>query len=256
MKGLRRRVSAGFLSIAVLLFISGVIAFFELNTLSGDTKSILNENKRKMELSRAMLEAAQQQSDAFVMMTLFDDASSDAICLDAIEELEATLDVAYDEVSSREILDTLSMKLIELKLLTHTVIDMPKFDTIAMENRDEYYQLYRPIHLDIISSIYDLTSASLLSVEPRAEQLQRNAYRAVTPVLISLIVMIVIVLLLYYFMIIYCVNPIVRLNRSLSDFLNFRLPFKSKDDCNDEVKELQESIEKVTLQLKREQKRQ
>ncbi len=255
MKGLRWRISAGFLSIAVLLFISGVIAFVELNMLSGDTKSILNENRRKMELSRAMLEAAQRQGDAFVMMTLFDDASSGDICLEAIDEIDSTLDVAYDEVSSREILDTLSLKLVELKLLTHTVIDMPKFDSLAMEDRESYYQQYRPLHLDIIDAIYDLTSASLQSVEPRAEQLQRNAYRAVTPVLISLIVMIVIVLLFYYFMIIYGVNPIVRLNRSLADFLNFRVPFKSKDDCNDELRELQESIESITLQLKREQKR-
>ena len=37
------------------------------------------------------------------------------------------------------------------------------------------------------------------SLAPRTEQLKRNAYRAVTPVLISLLVMIAIVLMLYYF---------------------------------------------------------
>lgn len=43
------------------------------------------------------------------------------------------------------------------------------------------------------------------SLAPRTEQLKRNAYRAVTPVLISLLVMIAIVLMLYYFVSAYLV---------------------------------------------------
>ena len=81
------------------------------------------------------------------------------------------------------------------------------------------------------------------SLAPRAEQMKKNAYRAVTPVLISLAVMIAIVLMLYYFMTIYCVNPIVAMNRSLGEFLTFRIPFGVKTDCRDEVLELKEKID-------------
>ncbi len=254
MKGLHRRVAAGFLSIVFLLFVSGVIAFVELNTLSSDTKSILGENRDKMELSRSMLDAAQKQEDAFVMLAIVGDSLYGGDCLEAIDDLQYSINQAYDQVSSRHILDSLSLKVVELKLLAHTVIDAPKYDSLTVVDRGAYYQQYRPIREDIVSSIYDLTSASMLSVEPRAEQLQSNAYRAVTPVLISLVVMIVMVLLLYYFIVLYCVNPVVRLNRSMQDFINFKLPFKSKDDCRDELRTLQESIESLTQQIKRQQK--
>ncbi len=251
MTGLRKRVSIGFLSIAVLLSISGLIAFFELNTLSQDTESILNLNRRKMDLGREMLLAAQSQDEAFIHMAIFNDRSYDTICLNSINRFEQSVKTAYNESSNRVVLDSISMKLVELKLLAYTLINEPQFDTITPIDRGVVYEEYRPVHSNIIESIYNFTTASQLAVEPRAQQLQRNAYRAVTPVLISLVVMIIIVLLLYYFMIIYCVNPIVRMNRSLGDFLTYRMPFTIKDDCNDEVKELQEKIESVTTQLKR-----
>ena len=38
-------------------------------------------------------------------------------------------------------------------------------------------------------------------------------------------------------------NPIVRMNKGLGDYLSFRIPFTVKADCKDEVLELKEKIE-------------
>ena len=73
--------------------------------------------------------------------------------------------------------------------------------------------------------------------------MKKNAYRAVTPVLISVAVMIAIVLMLFYFMSLYCVTPIERMNKGLGDWLAFRVPFAVKGDFKDEVLELKEKIE-------------
>ena len=88
------------------------------------------------------------------------------------------------------------------------------------------------------------------SLAPRAEQMKKNAYRAVTPVLISLAVMIAIVLMLYYFMWIYCVSPILRMNKGLSDFLQFRMPFAVQGELNDEMRELKEKIDTLVAMVK------
>ena len=80
------------------------------------------------------------------------------------------------------------------------------------------------------------------SLAPRTEQMKKNAYRAVMPVLISLAVMIATVLMLFYFMSIYCVTPVVKMNKALGDYLAFRIPFNVKADCKDEVLELREKI--------------
>ena len=80
--------------------------------------------------------------------------------------------------------------------------------------------------------------------------MKKNAYRAVTPVLISLLVMIAIVLMLYYFMTVYCINPILRINKGLGDFLTFRIPFAVKGELKDEVAELKEKIDTLVKTVK------
>ena len=104
---------------------------------------------------------------------------------------------------------------------------------------DEYVALYGRL----TSAIKNYMTSTQSSLAPRAEQMKKNAYRAVTPVLISLAVMIAIVLMLYYFMSVYCVNPILRMNKGLGDYLSFRVPFVVKADCKDEMLELKEKIE-------------
>ncbi len=81
------------------------------------------------------------------------------------------------------------------------------------------------------------------SLAPRAEQMKTNAYRAVTPVLISLAVMIAIVLMLYYFILVYCVRPVERMDKGLDDYLSFRMPFAVKGEFKDEMLSLREKIE-------------
>ena len=58
MTGMRKRVTAGFLSIVCLLFFSGMVSFLELSRLSRDTDEILGANQRSIRLAREMLDAA------------------------------------------------------------------------------------------------------------------------------------------------------------------------------------------------------
>ncbi len=113
-----------------------------------------------------------------------------------------------------------------------------------------YTREYEALYTQLTAAIKSYMTSTQSSLAPRTEQLKKNAYRAVTPVLISLAVMIAIVLMLFYFVNLYCVKPVVRINRSLGDFLAFHVPFAVKADCKDEVLELKEKIESLTIQLK------
>ena len=111
----------------------------------------------------------------------------------------------------------------------------------VVNTREEFYA--RQLQFEAVTS----TQSSLA---PRAEQLKKNAYRAVTPVLISLVVMIATVLMLFYFTMLYCVNPIVAMNKGLGQYLTFRIPFAVKAECKDEILELKEKIEALVAMLK------
>ena len=273
MKGIRKRVTVGFLSIVCLLFFSGMLSFFELNHLSRATDEILKANQRNIELAKEMLDAAHEQNMAFIRLSVFREAEYDSLCRANMTRLEQTLSVAQLEAVDKTFLDSLAFATTELRLLTDrfltdfneqrtrkpaveevvdslamkiggvdsTVVVAPAPTVADFVAQEQYDKLYRRL----TGAIQTYMTSTQSSLAPRTEQMKKNAYRAVTPVLISLLVMIAIVLLLYYFMMLYCVNPIVRIKRSLGEWLQFRLPFRPKGDFQDELAELQEKIDQL-----------
>lgn len=268
MTGLRKRTATGFLSIVCLLFFSGMISLFELGRLSRDTGEILDASRRNVGRAKDMLDAAHDQSVALIRISVFDDRSYDSLCLGSLERLEHALAVAQDEAADRSILDSLAFATTELRLLTDDFLE--RRDAFALRSgtdslagiggdvvrpaSDWYLTEYEAIHSRLTAAIKSYMTSAQSSLVPQAEQLRRNAYRAVTPVLISLVVMIAIVLMLYYFISVYCVGPIIRMNRSLGDYLAFRVPFAVKGECRDEVLGLKEKIETLIAMLRQSNK--
>lgn len=251
MTGLRKRVTIGFSSIVCLLFFSGMVSFVELGHLSRDTEKILQANKRNIELAKEMLDAAQEQNIALIHRSVFGDRKYDSLCRASMGRLETTLLVAQNEARDKSFLDSLAFVTTELRLLTDNYLafgagECP--DTAVACEADTtgghwYNNEYEVLYGRLTSAIKSYMTSTQSSLAPRAEQVKNNAYRAVTPVLISLVVMIAIVLMLFYFMTIYCVTPIERLNKGLGDYLAFRVPFVIKGELKDEVLSLKEKIE-------------
>ena len=246
MTGLRKRVTVGFLSIVCLLFFSGMVSFLELSHLSRDTGEILKANKRNIELAKEMLDAAHEQNIALIRLSVFGDRSCDSLCRKSMERLENTLLV-------KSFLDSLAFATTELRLVTDNYLAFggaARADSPAALRPDSlggrwYSEEYQALYGRLTAAIKSYMTSTQSSLVPRAEQMKKNAYRAVTPVLISLAVMIAIVLMLFYFMSIYCVTPIERMNKGLGDWLSFRVPFAVKGDLKDEVLELKEKIESL-----------
>ncbi len=268
MTGLRKRTATGFLSIVCLLFLSGMISLFELGRLSRDSGEILDASRRNIDRAKEMLDAAHDHSVSLIRISVFGDRSYDSLCLGSMERLEQVLSIAQDEAVDRSILDSLAFAATELRLLTDDFLARRDAadaadtlravsDTLAVRayapsriSPDWYLTEYEAIHGRLTEAINSYMASTQSSLAPQAEQLKKNAYRAVTPVLISLVVMIAIVLMLYYFINVYCVGPIIRMNKSLGDYLAFRVPFAVKGECRDEVLGLREKIETLITMLR------
>lgn len=281
MTGIRKRVTIGFLSAVLLLFISGMLSLFELNQLSRGTDEILKANQRNIELAKEMLDAAHDQNMAFIRLSIFREAKYDSLCRASLKRLEETLAVAREEALDKSFLDSLFLATTELRLLTDRFLAEFSAQQRALEARADSLILAAREGLDSLANasvdsleasvvvapaptvadfveqerhdaIYTRLTAAIRtymtstqsSLAPRTELMKKNAYRAVMPVLVSLLVMIAIVLMLYYFTLLYCVNPVLRINRSLGDFIQFRIPYRPKKaDFQDELSELNEKIE-------------
>ena len=277
MTGMRKRVTIGFLSIVCLLFFSGMVSFVELSRLGRDTGDILKASRRNIELAKEMLDAAHNQNVALIHLTVLGDRSYEEVCRREMAHLEDVMLVAQNEALDKSFLDSLAFATTEMKILVDGYLarvdaaeaiaavvaadtTLVAADSLAVNERvaevgkEWYTNEYETVYHRLTAAVKAYMTSTQSSLAPRTEQMKKNAYRAVTPVLISLVVMIAILLMFYYFMTIYCVNPIVKINKSLGDFLSFRLPFNVKAECKDEVLELKERIDSLTTQLRQQQK--
>ncbi len=276
MTGMRKRVTIGFLSIACLLFISGMLSFVELSRLSRDTGDILKASRRNIELAKEMLDAAHELNVALIRRTVFSETGTDSLCRASMVRLEEVLSVAQHEALDKSFLDSLAFTTTEMKILVDNYLalherderpqplpvaepDSAAVDSLApavslqpvVLPADKWYtEEFEGVYDRLSSAVKAYMTSTQSSLAPRTEQLKKNAYRAVTPVLISLLVMIAIVLMFYYFMSIYCVGPIVEMNKGLGCYLAFRVPFTVKGECKDEVLELKEKIDTLISQTR------
>lgn len=259
MKGIRKRVTIGFLSIVLLLFFSGLVSLYELNHMSGDIEVILGSNRRSIELTGNMLDAISAHDRAVVNYAVFRDTLYADSCSARYAELATQINQARYEASKSAglMFDSLRMSTERLHAVVHelrtsrTIENLIMLDTLSdgvlsFNGKGWYDRNYVPVYDEASNSIMRVMSHAQASLSPRAEQLSRNAYRAVTPVFISLVVMIVILLMFYYFIMIYALKPIIEINKSLGDWLRYKIPFKPKAECRDELLELQEKIASVT----------
>ena len=279
MTGMRKRVTVSFLSIACLLFISGMLSFVELNSLSRDTGDILAASRRNIDLAKEMLDAAHELNVALIHRSVFAEKSYDSLCRASMARLENVHLTARHEALDRSFLDSLSFATTEMKVLVDGYLTrsarkaeqaaaaailadtLPHNDSLAFlqieslspvdaqREADRWYtEEFEASYTRLKAAVKAYMTSTQSSLAPRTEQMKKNAYRAVTPVLISLAVMIAIVLMFYYFMTIYCVNPILGMNKSLGNYLSFKVPFTVKEECKDEVLELKEKIESLINQ--------
>ena len=263
MTGIRKRVTIGFLSIIVLLFFSGLVSLFELNHMSIDIEAILNSNRKSIELSEGMLDAIRANDRAVIRYAVLRDTVYADSCNTRSEAFLAAIENARKEsaTAAAPLFDSLTLSAQHLNELVATlrqsrmVEHSLRADSVAgqffsFNGSDWYNAEYQSTYNTASSQILQVMNYAQNSLTPRAERLSRNAYRAVTPVFISLVVMIVILLMFYYFIMIYAIRPIVEMNKSLGEWIRYKLPFGIKAECRDELAELSEKIESITTNTK------
>ena len=264
MKGFGKRVTVAFLSVVALLTAAGVISLFELSNLSYDTSEMLTVTGRDVEATKGLLAAVHKHRRGMVDIALFEDASGKRACAKALKEINSQIASVRSGASAsvRGTLDTLALYGAYLQQLAEGYSAVEKVavaaDSTAMAAANEvapiveerpvdarrwFKEKYDPAYELFVKQVGRYATLSHDCLTPHKEQLSKNAYRSVMPVFISLAVMIAIVLMLYYFIYIYAVKPILVMNRSLADYLSFKLPYNAKASMIDEVKTLNENIE-------------
>jgi methyl-accepting chemotaxis protein len=248
------------MSLLLLLFFSGAMSLFELERVSQDTEEILLASKQNVELAGDMLDALNEQNDMMISLAVASGKWGDiqqynAPCEQTMLQLSTTTDMAQRKMQRTETpmaADTLVMCATRVNELARSYISGDVHRSIALAladsmlmaptTHDWYVNEYLPEYEQAALHITRYMTGVHNSLGPEVNNLSHTARRAVTPVFISLIVMVVIVIMFYFFMSHYFVTPILRINRSLGDFLTYKKPFDGEIGCRDEIATLRDRI--------------
>ena len=246
MKGIRNKVLVGFLCIILLLVFSGIMSLFELNRLSRDAEIIFTASQRNAELSKEMFDAAQDQRNSVMNMIAFSDNKYKEAYEQSTERLKAAIIEAQNEsVTDDNALDSLIVASDAINFVVNEFLTKPK-ELIVFDNEANmiwYRDTYEAKYQILTNAIKEYMTSLKGTLTPRIGLIQKNAARAVKPVFVTVVVTILIVLMFLYFFIVYGVNPILKINRSLRDYIKFKQPFVVKGECNDELGEIKNSID-------------
>jgi len=241
--GIRKKIIIGFLSLAALLVFSSIVSFFELGRVGTKAQQILAAGEHSMELSSSMLDAAQEQNFAVLQTFITGQTLYDTIFIAGRDSFAAALETA--EKHGLTGLDSLKtafdayQKSSEMYMVKGFISDNAWL-------LGDYQNAYRRLIHEI--KIYMTHSQNTLG--PQARALETSAYRAITPSLITTGVMILIVLMFLYFIDLYFVLPVIKINKSLGDYLAYKVPFNVPLESRDEPMQLKEKIEELINQIK------
>lgn len=243
--GIRKKISFGFLALALLLLFSGLVSLFELNKMGRDTQNILELSSQNMELSKRMLDAIQDQSSSLLQTIVLHQTSYDSLFLKA----QAEFNMAFIEIESiTENPNELDSIYAAKNRYFHLVGEY--FDENIYTDIQWFTKMYRSSYSDLSNAIKDYMMTSQHSLQYRAEELKSSAYRATAPGVISLAVAIIIVLLFAFFIDTYFTKPILGIKKGLDNYLDRNIPFNVKMEGDDEIFDLKERITDLINRVK------
>lgn len=244
---MRRKIFWGFGMLALLLFVAGMFSFFELRRLSNTTRTLIQSGKHNIESAKQMLDAVNDQNVALLQMIVVGQRrSSDSLLLAGEQDFEKAL-------------SDISLTIGELSELDSIYVARDRYDNLVAEflkephvdMEDWFTNHYRDTYNNLIAKIKSYLFVSQRNLGEKAERLEGDAYRVITPTLFALVVAILLCAMLVYFIDLYFVSPVVRLNKALHKVTALKQPLDVKVEGKDEVFELKEQIEALVLLLKK-----
>lgn len=246
--GIRRKILWGFVILGSLLFFSGLISFFELSKLSKSTQRIMDASVNDVEISKRMLDATQEQNSTLLQMVRGESGISGTELDAAKEKFEAAFTDAVAAHKGAERLQDIAVAWENY----NSIVDQTLSDsTYKRDNTAWFSDIYRTSYYDLTLSIKNFMISTQHTFESNAGQLRNNAYRAIMPGIITLGIAIIIIFVFYALIDLYYIKPVLKITRSLGNYLHFKMPFNVKVEGQDEILQLKEYVNELMVLVKK-----
>ena len=216
--GVRSKIFAASLVIALMLLLSGGMAFFEFGRMSRYISEFISNSILSVDLTRNLLNTSERyHSD------LFRQIGGDGL-------LAQPETIPDDEFESMQV-----------SLEIETVWLLPQDD-----RTDWYFNRLQTVYTKLRNYLTRLSDASQSAITDSYNSLQDSYYRSIMPGIVANAASIVLIMLFVYFLSHYVVQPMVRMSRGLKDYRHSGKSYNVTFDYGgDQIQSMNEDIKEL-----------
>lgn len=244
--GIRLKIFAGFIILAIMLTIAGFISIHEFMNIGNYVQKLLDDNYKSIEASSSMLEALEREDSGILLLLMGNWGEGRKILKEGDELFKKSFLYAESNLTipgEHKYIEKISR---DYNLFKKTW-EKPIVDTDKEGNFEWYYNSSHQLFLQVKKSVKQLMKVNQAIMYKTGSDLRNRSQRAVMPGIIAIIAAVVFSILFNYYINYYIARPIVRITKGIEDYNERGEILKLTSETKDEIGRLTNAI-KIMLQ--------
>lgn len=241
------KIIMGFVILASLLGISGMISIYEFTKLGNAVTTLLDDNFRSIDYARQMEACLKEQKRNFLESIEHRSAPSFERYDSAKVRFEENLALAANNLTQPDefaYVDSIAQSYRQLVALSDSLMAYHRFISLR-----SYLGEVLPRIEQVEAEILDLLALNEQKLVQTATMLHGNPLRTILPGLLIIVSSIAFSIIFNYMINHYLINPVVRITRGIDNFLKYRRPFNVPLEVQDEVFALREAVRSLIKKM-------
>ena len=242
---LRMKITLSMSAIAIVLLMSSIISILEYRRMSNYVSGMIADDIRNIHVAQRLVDAVDTYN-LQVLAVIGDDNLSTLPDFDRTGFLSHcdSLRAGFGEGKVVPMADSVLYAYSAYMLASMELEDVLQSNFI--DTRDWYFTRLQPLFGRLRDYLDRLGGEMYADLQQNSENFDSGFYRSIIPGTVAVAVGILLVFLLMFFILVYYVNPIYKMNRSLGDFLKFRHRYTYTFDASDQLGDLNANVMELT----------
>jgi len=241
---LRIKILSGFLILAVMLFVAGLVSIFELSSIGTSVQKLLDDNYKSISAAKTMVEALERE-DSAILLLLSGKWEEGRSTIETADRLfNDGFEIARNNVTisgEKEYIDKIELNYKAYKNLWIK----PIVGTQHERNLSWYFQNVHKTFQDVKESVEKLMALNSRTMYQTASDLENRAHRAIMPFIVAMLSALIFVIIFNFFVNYYMVSPLINLTKGIRSFIATGKPLDVKIETKDELLDLVSSIKEL-----------
>ena len=246
---LKHKIIGGFSLLSVLMIASGLFSIYELTFVNNKVQEILENNYKSLVYAGNMLEFIEKENSAVLLLMHNDWKNATKILQKSDVNFSTNYQFALKNITeSKE--DSILKKINKNYKKFKSSWQQPISGTSKSNNLDWYYVQIFNRNSEIKGDIEALINLNQKSMYSEAKYIRERKRRAILPGIIAIISAIAFSLLFTFFINRYTIRPLKKIIKKINLFSNNENSFDVGIKTNDELKELEKSIQNLIYEIR------